>query len=375
MKIKLTPSRILKLRPKPAEFIVWDAATPHFGVRVTPTGAMRFIHLAPADGKLKKKTIGDARIMPLGEARAIARDIDSGDGYNSKPCPLFREWVDTWWPQAKARLKPRTQRVYRHLLDRHLLPALGEERLDTINQSTILPWFEKFSRSSPGNANNALSLLSTILNNAKRAEIINTNSALRIPHNPKRKMTRFLSDEERRRLLAAIDALPPNRRTQGMAIRMLLCTGCRLREILSLKWSEVGDRVLNLAESKTGARKVWLGSEAVAILEEAKAMQDAKEGRDYVFPSTQNHRRGFASVDKCWKQLRTEAGISDVRLHDLRHSFASEAVRRGVALPVVSRLLGHSNIQMTMRYAHASNAEVEEGAERIAERISALLQG
>ena len=373
MKINLTPSRIKKLRPKPTEFTVWDSATSHFGVRVAPTGAMRFIHLATVDGKLKKRTIGDARTMPLDEARAIARDIDSGDEYNSKPCPLLREWVDIWWQQAQTRLKPGTQKTYRYLLDRQLLPALGKERLDAINRSKILSWFERYSRDCPINANHSLSLLSTILNNAKKAEIINKNPARRIQPNPKRKLTRFLSDEERCRLLAAIDALPPRHRAKGMAIRMLLFTGCRLNEILTLKWKEVGDNVLNLEDSKTGARRVWLGPEAIAILEDAKSLKYTSGKSEFVFPSHRDSRRCNLDIWDFWGNLRKQAGIPDVRLHDLRHSFATEAVRRGVALPVVSKLLGHSSMQMTMRYAHASNAEVEQAAERIADRIASQL--
>ena len=312
--------------------------------------------------------------MPLEEARAIAREIDSGEESNTAPCPLFSEWIDIWWVQAQVRLKPSTQRIYQELLNKQLLPALGNIRLDTIDQTTVLPWFERFSRSSPGNANRALSLLSSILNSAKMAGIIPTNPVRRIRRNPRRIMTRFLDSEERNRLLGEIEALPPRHQTKGMVIKMLLSTGCRLGEILSLKWAEVGDGVLNLADSKTGARRVWLGPEAVAILEEVRAMKNVSEGSEFVFPSSANHRNRFASFHRFWWKLRAEAGIPDVRLHDLRHSFASEAVRQGVALPVVSRLLGHSNIQMTMRYTHASNAEVEAAAERIGKQIAALLE-
>ena len=375
MKIKLTPSRIGKLRPKSSEFTVWDVVTPHFGVKVAPTGSMRFIHLAPLEGKLKKRTIGDAKEMPLDVARAIACEINFGEERRPNPCPLLSEWVDTWWPQAKTRLKPGTQRNYRNCLKRHLLPTFGEMRLDAIDKNTVLPWFERISRRTPGGANHTLSMLSAILNNAKMGGIIPTNPVRRIRRNPTRKMTRFLSGGERGRLLAAIDALPPCNRKQGMIIKMLLSTGCRLNEIMSLKWEEVGDGVLNLASSKTGARKVWLGPEAVAVLEEARSMRDALVDSKYVFPSFVYPDRCFVDIDGIWRKLRVEAGIPDVRLHDLRHSFASEAVRQGIALPVVSKLLGHSNIKMTMRYAHASNAECEEAAERIAKRITDLLGG
>ena len=248
--------------------------------------------------------------------------------------------------------------------------------MDEIGRVAILTWFERYSRSSPGGANYALNQLGMILNHAKRAGLIQHNPVSRIPRNPGRKMTRILSAEERRRLLSLLDAEGCRGRMNALVVKMLLFTGCRRNEILTLRWSEIGDRELNLADSKTGSRKVWLCDEAMAVLEAARfAQTETGKRSDFVFPSIRDQRRCFPtrSLDHFWYRLRDRSGFPDIRLHDLRHSFASEAVRQGIPLLVVSKLLGHSTIKMTMRYVHASRADVEEAAERIAEQVQFLL--
>ena len=375
MKINLTPSRIKRLRPGSREFTIWDATTPHFGVRVLPSGAMRFIHIATIKGRLRKTTVGDAARMPVEDARAIARDLEDGAAGTDTTCPTFGEWVGVWWSHASPHLKPSTRKDYQHLLGKRLLPAFGEKRLDGVGRTEILDWFEPYSQNAPGRANKALKVLGAILNHARRAEVIPNNPVRGIRRNPGRKMTRFLSVEERGRLHSVLAARSPTRRVR-MMVEMLLYTGCRLNEILSLRWDEVGMGELNLRDGKTGARKVWFGPEARAVIDEAKSLQEAMGGSEFVFPHPRDPRRGLDpnGFGQFWRRLRRRAGLEDVRLHDLRHSFASEAVRQGVPLPVVSKLLGHSSITMTMRYVHASNAEIEAAAERIGNGLSYLLE-
>ena len=146
-------------------------------------------------------------------------------------------------------------------------------------------------------------------------------------------------------------------------VRLLMLTGCRKTEIIKLRWDEVKADRLNLTESKTGARVVWLNEQAAAII----AAQSRDED-DYVFPSPRqpNQSRPNTALEVMfWYPVRKLAGIEDVRIHDLRHTFASHAVMRGIPLPMVSRLLGHANISMTMRYAHVSDVEVEKAADKI----------
>ena len=378
MKIKLTPSRIRRLRAKPSEYTVWDAATPHLGIRVAPSGTMRYVHFVNRNGIVKRTTIGDAYCMKLDDARAIAADLSARnpDEDEKPPCPTFAEWVDVWWPRYTPHIKPRTRTLRQRELDKHLLPRFGRVPLDAITRTAILAWFEPYSRTSPGAANKALILLKMILNRAVLAEIIGKNPAKKIPLNGGRKLTRFLSVDERHRLLSWLDNLPPRHGYRRLALKLLLFTGCRHKEITTLRWSEVGEKVLNLADSKMGPRTVWLNDEARTILDVLRTLRDASEApSEYVFPHPQNVGRPLGDIGAFWRRHRGRIGISDVRLHDLRHSFASEAVRQGVPIPIVSKLLGHSKIEMTMRYIHSSNAEVEVAAEQISEYLIRQLSG
>jgi integrase len=379
MKIKLTKTLIKRLRASSSEFTYWDTVTPHFGIRVKPTGEMRYIHLLKQNGRLKKTTIGDIKKMSLDEAREVVKDLNNGE-FNletSQPCPIFGDWTsNVWWPRNTAHLKPSTRDQYRRILDKQLIPALGTKPLDSINRNTILAWYEPYSLTAPIESNNSLKLLSGILSYAVSAGIISGNAARRIRRNPTRKITRYLSTNERKRLLAELDEVPPRYRTQALVVKMLLFTGCRRGEICTLRWTEAGKDVLNLADSKTGARTVWLGPKAIAVLVEARAAQK-NTGRcsEFVFPNPKNLQQGLGDFFNFWRNLLKRAGIVEFRVHDLRHSFATDLVQKGVPLPVVSRLLGHSHIRMTARYAHASLADAELAAERIGKRIMALLEG
>ena len=380
MRTRLTPSKIDRLRPRSGEYTLWDIVAPRLGVRVKPTGAKRFIHLAEVDGRLRKTTIGEIGLMTLDEARAAALELDSGDRRieEPEPCPTLAEWVDTaWWPQTSPRWKEITRKGYLKRL-KVIVAEFGSIPLNEIGRTEILVWFERYSRRAPGNANGILTLLSGILNHAVRYEAIASNPASSIQRNLGRKMTRFLDDAERARFLDALDSLPERHRIKAMVMKMLLFTGCRCGEILALKWEEVKEGALDLSDSKTGARRVWLGAEAVAILDEARTLScGVVRPSDFVFPNhgpTGSHL-AMGNLDSFWRKFRVKIGFGDVRIHDLRHSFATEAVRQGVPLPIVSKLLGHSNIRMTMRYAHASDKDAEVAAEKIGQYLGDMLDG
>ena len=144
---------------------------------------------------------------------------------------------------------------------------------------------------------------------------------------------------------------------------------------MGLRWSEVGADRFHLGDSKTGARTVWLSKDAIKLLENLRERRPSDSL--YVFP----HSGGKAAQSwyllllEFWVILRRKLNMRDVRLHDLRHSFATQAVRQGIGIPVVSKLLGHRKIEMTMRYTHASNTDAEAAAERIGKQIAVLLEG
>ena len=292
-----------------------------------------------------------------------------------KAAPLFRDFVaGSWTTACLDRCKPSTQRGFRALLKRQLLPAFGARRLDRIARIDAIRWFETRSREAPGAANKALELLRQILNHAIVCGHIATNPARGIRCNPGRKMTRFLSCEEIGRLHRVLNRYVDGSASQAQQadiIRLLLLTGCRRGEIVYLRRNEAkGDR-LELADSKTGPRTVPLNAEAQDILERRLRQTDSP----WVFPSVKDPSRPRAREPGLWYAVRREAGIEDVRLHDLRHTVASQAVMNGVPLPVVARMLGHGNTRMTMRYAHVGDSEIEAAAERVGQMIEALIGG
>ena len=178
-----------------------------------------------------------------------------------------------------------------------------------------------------------------------------------------------MSREEIARLHGTLDAqTDEGSRQQADIIRLLLLTGCRKGEIVGLRWSEVHDGMIALADSKTGPRTVPLSSGARAVLD-----RQPRNGSPFVFPSLINPARPRNPGLSLWYRIRGEAGIQDVRLHDLRHTWASHAVMNGVPVPVVSRMLGHSNVQMTLRYAHLADRDTKAAAERVGKAIGVLI--
>ena len=282
----------------------------------------------------------------------------------------FAQFVaDPWTATCHERCKPSTRRRVASLLRTQLLPAFGAKALGSLTREDVGRWFDRYSRTAPAGANRAFDVLHQILAFAVACGQLAANPARAIQRNPRPKTTRFLSRAEVARLRAVLDAHRGrgSGAQQADIIRLLLLTGCRKGELIGLRWSEMhGDRLI-LLDSKTGPRVVFLSAEAQAILDR----QPRRSG--YVFPSAEDAAISRSSELSLWRKVRRAAGIDDVRLHDLRHTFASHAVLAGVPLPVVSRLLGHAQMRMTLRYAHVSDQETQAAAERIGSAIATLL--
>ena len=285
--------------------------------------------------------------------------------------PVLRDFVAGAWTGVHFnRYKPSTQKDVRFQLDRRILPAFGSKRLDRISQASVRRWFDRHSRTAPGNANQGLTLLRQIMNFAVACGHVKSNPTNGIRRNRGNKLSRFLSREEIARLHAVLDrhALKDARRQVVDIIRLLLLTGCRRGEIVNLRWSEVDGDTLVLGDTKTGPRRVPLSAPARRVLE-----RQPEGGSAFVFPSPLDPAGPRTGDLGLWYPIRREAGIEDCRLHDLRHTLASQAVMNGVPVPVVSRLLGHSSVNMTLRYAHLGDREVEEAAERVGQYIGSKL--
>ena len=369
-RIKLTDARIGKLRAGDVEYTVWDTRILGFGVRIRPTGHKSYVYHRYAEGQSRRFTLGPVALGSVDEARRDCMEVwgimQSGrraEGADDAQAPLFRDFVaGSWRAACYEPCKPSTKTSKDWALNNQLLPVFGAMPLDGIDRTGVIRWFEGYSATAPGGANSALLVFRQIMNHAISRGHIETNPTRGVKKNPRPKLTRFLSREEIGRLHEVLDGYEPRRpscKAQADIIRLLLLTGCRSGEILKLRWREVEDDTLELEDSKTGPRQVLLSPEARAIIE-----QQPRSGSPWVFPSPVNPAR--ARVDlSLWKRVRKLAGIEDVRLHDLRHTFASQAAMQGIPLPVVARLLGHAQVQMTLRYAHVSDRDIEAAADRI----------
>ena len=373
-RMRLTDRAVARLRPRAREYTMWDSLVAGLGVRVRLTGGRSYVLLEKVGGGSRRVSLGSVSLKTVAEARreCHARKAEpEATGAPRRAAPLFRDFVEGTWKEAHFDgYKPSTRKGVRSVLDRQLLPAFGAKPLDRITPEQIGRWFDRFSRTAPGNANHALDLLTQIINFAIARGHLETNTARAVKRNRRPVLTRFLSREEISRLHRVLDRQTRHsRREQADIIRLLLLTGCRRSEILRLRWSEVDRDRLVLADGKTGPRIVPLNTPARRILE-----RRPRGASPFVFPSPSDPTRPRSRNLAFWYRARREACIEGVRLHDLRHTHASHAVMNGVPVPVVARLLGHSDVRTTLRYAHLGDREIEQAAERVGQAIAALLR-
>ena len=373
---RLTDASIARLAPAAREYTVWDTRRAGLGVRVRPSGHRSFVYCRKGQNGSGRITLGSAALMGVEQARRKCLALETAAQSERTERGAVSTFADFCAGPVKARLdglKPSTQKSAGWILRGNLLPAFGSQPLDRITPAGVNRWFDEYSRTAPGGANCALSVLRRILNQAVACGHLDKNPAHGIKRNPRPKLTRFLSREEVRRLNRELDhcaSVRPSQARQADIIRLLLLTGCRRGEIVTLRWQDIDGDTLNLVDAKTGSRRVFLNAPARAILE-----QQPRSGSAYVFPSPRDPGRPLYRNLSLWYLIRKEAGIEDVRLHDLRHTFASHAVLQGIPLPVVSRLLGHKRAGVTLRYAHVSDRETEAAAERIGAAIARALHG
>ena len=376
-RIRLTDAGIARLRPRQREYTVWDTRTPGLGVRVRPSGGISFVFLHKTDGRSRRTSLGVVMSRSVDAVRRqchalIAERTLDGATHPAHEAPLFRDFATGPWRESHfPKYKPTTRTQAGAALANQLLPAFGATPLDRITRARVLRWFDAYSRTAPGGANRTLQLLRQILNFAIACGHITLNPARAIEANRRTPLTRFLSREEVRRLHRTLDRHSERSASacqQADIIRLLLLTGCRKNEVIALRWAEVHGDTLALADSKTGPRKVVLNAQARRILE-----RQPRGRSPFVFPSPRAIARPRTSDLPLWSTVRREAGIEDVRLHTLRHTVASHAVMNGVPVPVVSRLLGHTNAQMTLRYAHLADTDIAAAAERIGARMARVM--
>ena len=261
------------------------------------------------------------------------------------------------------------------VLRRHILPPLGDLYLDEVSaeQVTELVRRMRVKGYAPGTTNRVVILLRYIFNLARKWKLpgIVENPTAVVQLAPETHRDRFLTEEETRRLLASL--AEDENQPVAQAILLLLLTGARRSEIIKAEWEHVDPlkRTLLVPRSKSGKpRTITLNAHAVALLESVTRLN----GNPYVFPAPKTGRPS-TSLYSPWHRIRCRAGLPDVRLHDLRHSFASFLINKGVSLYVVQDLLGHTQIKTTQRYAHLTQETLQDAAEVAASFIDQAAQG
>ncbi len=272
--------------------------------------------------------------------------------------------------------KPRTVIEDRRLLDQRILPAIGKLRLPDITKADVQRLHHSM-RDVPIAANRALALVSSILGWAERIgeRPDNSNPCRNIEKNKEKPRERYLSPDELARLgdaLATAEAAGLADWRAIAAIRLLLFSGARRSEILTIKWEwiDLQTGIARLPDSKTGARNIFLSAPALEVLTTLPRLS----GNPYVLPGDRA-AAPFVGVAKPWERIRAAAGLHDLHLHDLRHSFASAAIGGGDALYIVGKLLGHRKSVTTERYAHLADDPAKAAADRTGARIAAMMTG
>jgi integrase len=382
--MRLTKQTIMALPLKETDYFVWDDGLPGFGVRIRPSGARIYVlQYRNRFHRTKRLILGRIGEITLDEARRAATVEKGKISLGADPADLRDEDRQSETLKALAeryleqhcagRCKPSTMAAHTWLLNKFILPYFGAHRVKEISIEDVARLHQKL-RETPYNANRVLGLLRAMFNCAEEWGLLphNGNPAATIRSFTEFKRQRFLSEAEFERLFAAIEELEAQDVIgvyQAAAIRLLALTGCRLSEILTLEWQAVNlvKRQIILERHKTdrhGAKTIPLNAAAASVLETVPNVA----GCPFVIVG-KNNADHLVNLQKPWHRVLAQAGISELRIHDLRHSFASFAVSAGLSLPLIGGLLGHGSPQSTARYAHLAADPLRAATERVGEMI------
>ena len=402
--MRFSDRAIQALQPAAAERVLWDDALPGFGLRLQPSGARSFIVQYRAGGgragRLRKLTLGrwGAPWTTEGareEARKVLAQVRLGEDpagakLDKRKGVTVSALCDWYLEEGVATKKASTLAIDRNRIARHIKPLIGMLKAADVTRAHVERFLADVAMGKSavdlktklrgraivtggkGAATRTVGLLGAIFTFAVNRGVRPDNPVRNVKRFPDRKGERHLAGEEWAQLgqaLAAAEAEGAN--PSGVAIiRLLALTGARKGEVRDLRWREVdleGGR-LTLADSKTREKVVPLGAPAVQLLSEL----DREDGQEFVFPGERTDGP-FSGLEGVWRKVRKRAGLEDVRLHDLRHSYASRGLLGGAGLPLIGAILGHRDTKTTARYAHLAPDPVKRAADRIAGDVHAAM--
>lgn len=379
---KLTKRIIESTLPQSKDVLLWDTDLKGFLCKITATGKKSyFLFYRTHDGRQRKPKIGDHGAVTCEQAREIAQRwlaevAQSKDPSAAKQAmrlsPTLKELSLRYMKEHAPHKKASSSKTDQRLWEQHILPSLGSIKVSSITRDDIIKLHHSF-QVMPITANRVLSLLSKALNLAElwgyRPD--HSNPCRHVKKYAENKRERFLNQDEILGLINVLDAEEKEDKELPCvlyAIRLLLLTGCRLNEILTLRWDEVdlSKHCFRLSDSKTGKKTVYLSPVAVHVFN----MIVREDENPYVVWGKKKESH-LINLQKPWRRIRKKANLDDVRLHDLRHTFASVAAASGLSLPVIGALLGHKQTQTTARYAHLVGQPLLDASEIIGNQIMA----
>lgn len=400
-RVRITKRIVDGLSADGTDRFLWDSDVIGFGLRISPVGKLVYVLQYRIEGRQRRFKIGPhgspwTPETARSEAQSLlGKVVDGFDPQQEKIAErkelTLADLSEIYLNETLFTAKESSVRQARNNIENHILPLLGKRRVSKIERSDIEQMLRDIAagktartvkkghrrlsrvRGGKGAANQCVTTTSAMLGVAVERKLRGDNPAIGVRKFAGKKMERFLSPAELARLgeaLAAAASLGVESQYAIAALRLLVLTGCRKNEILKLKRSYIDryHRCLRLPDSKAGAKVVHLGGPAMRII----AMVPPVEGNPYLLPGKKDGTH-VTDLQSVWVRIRKTAGLEDVRIHDLRHSFASIGAATGDSMLIIGALLGHRSAKTTERYTHLSDHPLKSAAERISDEIARCL--
>lgn len=379
---KITKRAVDAFKPRDKAYFVWDSLVVGFGVRVMPTGTKTFQVQYRKGARTRRASLGRVGVVTVEQARDMALEMlgQVAGGFDpveeialERMAPTVSDLCDRFVDlHVSVHVKPSTARDYASTIRRMIRPAIGTFKVTDVLRKDIANLHYRH-RETPIQANRMLSVLSKMFNMAELWGLRpdGTYPCRHVPKYKENKRERYLSQEELQRLGAILTHCENEGSETPHVVavfRLLLLTGCRLSEIQTARWDYVTERGLELPDTKVGKRCIPLPASARAVLDALPRTAGNPCIIEGKLPGAH-----ITDLQHPWRRIRALARLDDVRIHDLRHTYASVAVSGGMPIQMVGRLLGHTQLQTTLRYAHLADDPVRAAAEENSAAIFANL--